>query len=313
MRRDGPDLTAIQSVVARLFPPTIPITVSRVEEGVSTHVYRIERGRETFYLRVLPEEGASFVPEADVHRLLRARGVKVPDVLHVEHCNDGLGRSVMLTTAIAGCHIGYLGNHPDLHRVLVEAGKDLAVINQVPVTGFGWIKRDGTTATGLVAECPTYRAFTAEYLDTALATLEERACSADEIAVIRAIIDSHDAWLDGDDAWLAHGDFDATHIYQENGRYTGIIDFGEMRGGTRWYDLGHFRMHDGEILPTRLLPWLLDGYRDVTPLIDERRIAFTSLLIAVRALARLLARDARGVDREWSLTAIRREVAFLRT
>jgi aminoglycoside phosphotransferase (APT) family kinase protein len=312
MRQDGPDLAAIRTVVDRLFPRTTPLTVSRVKEGVSTHVYRIERGAETFYLRVLPEEGASFVPEADVHRLLRVRGVKVPDVLYVEHCNEALGRSVMLTTAIAGCHLGHLRDQMSLHDILIEAGRDLAVINQMPVTGFGWITRDGSTATGLEAGHPTYRAFLSEYLDSALATLREQRCSADDIAAIRAILDRHDAWLDSDDARLAHGDFDVTHIYQENGRYAGIIDFGEMRGGTRWYDLGHFRMHAGETLPVRALPWLLDGYRDVTPLIDERRIAFTSLLIAIRALARLLARDARSIDHQWCLTAIRREVALLR-
>ena len=35
-------------------------------------------------------------------------------------------------------------------------------------------------------------------------------------------------------AYLAHGDFDATHIWlDDQGRYAGIIDFGEMRGAGR--------------------------------------------------------------------------------
>lgn len=196
---------------------------------------------------------------------------------------------------------------------MLEAGRDLARINQIPVAGFGWITRGQPTVRRLEAEHPTYRAFVAEYLDAALATLRRLVLDADESAAIRAILDRHDSWLDANDAWLAHGDFDATHIYQEHGRYTGIIDFGEMRGGTRWYDLGHFRMHDGETVSALLLPWLLEGYRAVTPLPDdyERRIGFASLLIAIRALARLLIKNPHSGYRDHGLASLRREIALL--
>jgi aminoglycoside phosphotransferase (APT) family kinase protein len=51
---------------------------------------------------------------------------------------------------------------------------------------------------------------------------------------------------------LAHGDFDATHIWlDDHGRYAGIIDFGEMRGADRHFDLGHFLLHDRAPVPFR--------------------------------------------------------------
>ena len=59
---------------------------------------------------------------------------------------------------------------------------------------------------------------------------------------------------------LAHGDFDATHIYQRDGVYTGVIDLGEMRGAEPQYDLAYFLVQD----PTR--EWLGDliaGYEEV--------------------------------------------------
>lgn len=37
-----------------------------------------------------------------VHQLLRAKQVKVPDVLYFEHLNEELGRSIMLTSEIKG-------------------------------------------------------------------------------------------------------------------------------------------------------------------------------------------------------------------
>ena len=66
----GQDIIQIREVVRNIFPGT-PMTVERVREGGSTYVYRLNTESERFYLRVLPEEGASFLPEVEVHRRLR--------------------------------------------------------------------------------------------------------------------------------------------------------------------------------------------------------------------------------------------------
>jgi Ser/Thr protein kinase RdoA (MazF antagonist) len=119
--------------------------------------------------------------------------------------------------------------------------------------------------------------------------------------------------LHAEQAWLAHGDFDVSHIYQHEGRYSGIIDFGEIRGAHRLYDLGHFYLHDGETLPYLLLPALLEGYRDVLPLPPnhERRIALVGLLIGVRALARNVRRRPPNAYQRHLSAAIQRAVALL--
>ncbi|MDP9374013.1 MAG: aminoglycoside phosphotransferase family protein [Chloroflexota bacterium] len=316
MRRADPDLAPVQTLVDGIFPRTARSVVERVEEGVSTRVYRIHRGDERFYLRVLPEAGASFAPEVLAHALLRERGVNVPEVVHFEGYNDTLGRSVMVTTEIRGRPVGRRGVDGDPRHILVEAGRQLAVINSIPVAGFGWIRRGGDTITHthLAAEHPTHRAFVGEHLEADLALLARRVLSGREIAAVREVIDHHGAWLDAERAWLAHGDFDATHIFERDGRYSGIIDFGEIRGGDRWYDLGHFRMHDGETLPVLALPWLLEGYGAVAPLPADHpgRIAFASLLIAIRALARALRKRPRDIRRHQGWVAIRRDIALLR-
>src|SRR5262249_44147250 len=131
---------------------------------------------------------------------------------------------------------------------------DLAIINSISVEGFGWIKRDSSKVPALEAELPTYRAFIFEDLERDLSFLSEHVLSTREIEAVWEIIDRFGAWLEAEQAWLAHGDFDATHIYQEHGCYTGIIDFGEIRGSNPFYDLGHFQMYDtaGELLYGRV-------------------------------------------------------------
>src|SRR5438552_17370156 len=72
MQNNTVNIRLIETLVARIFSRSVPLQVERVEEGVSTYVYRIDRGNEVFYLRVLPEANASFAPEVHVHELRRA-------------------------------------------------------------------------------------------------------------------------------------------------------------------------------------------------------------------------------------------------
>ena len=297
----------------RIFGGATPLSVERVKVGVSTYVYRIRRAGEVFYLRVLPEVGASFAPEAHVHALLRERGVSVPEVVYIEQCDAALQRSVMVTTEIKGRPIGHRSLDAGLKDVLVAAGRDLAVINSLPVESFGWIRRDGAAGPRLEAEHSNSRAFMLDHLEQDLALLGERALSQRETAAVGEIISRHDAWLDSTWAWLAHGDFDLTHIYARQGRYSGIIDFGEIRGADALYDLGHFKLHDGETLSKLALPYLLEGYQQLAPLPRdyEGRLCLTSLLIAVKALARRLRRYPAERPDHLTLAALRGDIGAL--
>jgi aminoglycoside phosphotransferase (APT) family kinase protein len=312
-RIPAPESAAVRAVVDRVFGRSAVTGVERVTEGVSTYVYRIDRRTETFYLRVLPEAGASFAPEVAVHRLLLDRGVRVPTVVHYEHCNEALGCSVLVTGEIAGCHVGRRAVDGATAAIVREAGRQLAVINSVPVAGFSWVRRDLGDVDRIEGEHATNRTFLTEYLDADLELLGSGALSRGQVDAIRSIVAERTTWLDGEQGWLAHGDFDATHIFQDDGRYSGIIDFGEIRGADPWYDLGHFRMHDGGTLPVSALDWLLEGYGEAADLPSDvyERICFASLLIAVRGLARRMQRHAGAVRRHQALISIPRDIAVL--
>jgi Ser/Thr protein kinase RdoA (MazF antagonist) len=194
------------------------------------------------------------------------------------------------------------------------AGRDLALINQVPVAGFGWIRRDAAQVTSLQDAHVRYRDVILEHLEDDLAMLGRQALARAEVAMIRAVLARHDGWLDSAHAWLAHGDLDVSHIYQQEGCYTGMIDFGEIRGTDRFYDLGHFNLHDGETVPLLLLPALLEGYHEVCPLPPDHRerINLASLVIGVHALARSLQRPASAYQ-AFLMGTLRRVLADLHT
>ncbi len=260
-----------------------PVTVAHVAEGVSTAVYRIDAGEQTYYLRILPEPGASFAPELMAHQRLRAAGLHVPEVIYFEHYNPLFQRSLMLTTAIAGRAIDYSQSPADMTQLLYQAGRELAAINQIAVRGYGWIRRD-TADLRLCAEHPTLPIWLVEEFEAPLRAL--RHCTeltpreADKLLELLGVACEQ---LQHEPAVLAHGDFDVTHILHCDAAYTGIIDFGEIRGTHQLYDLGHFAIESGGLLPD-----LLQGYTAVARLHDDalRHIHLTALLIAARRIGR---------------------------
>jgi hypothetical protein len=65
--------------------------------------------------------------------------VKVPEVIHFEHYNRLLQRSVMVTAEIKGRPLSQSAmlSQKEREAILREAGRDLARISTVPVEGFG--------------------------------------------------------------------------------------------------------------------------------------------------------------------------------
>jgi len=276
---------AVEAMLARWFPGR-DVSCARIGAGVSTPVYRVTVGGEVSWLRLAEQPGERRDTEVRVHELVRELGIAGPEVIRWEREPPELDRSAALTSHLPG--IPLVDSVGDPSAALQRAGRDLARFNAIPVRGWGWVRRidpDG----GLVAAHPTRAAWAVEYL-AAGETVRERLPQAlgDRLEVaIRAW-----AGLPGDEpAHLAHGDFDPSHIYvdPEDGSYQGMIDFGEIRGADRAYDLGHLLIHAGPATCDAALA----GYAEVTP--DAYgEIRLQAIAIAARALAIQLGRPPNG-------------------
>lgn len=276
----------MEALLRRAFGASTSITYQRTSEGVSTQVYRLDRGDQVFYLRVAEEQQESLAVEAELYRRLWQRGVRVPEVVYLEPFDPVIRRSVLITTEIPGAPLAQESSASAAAFVARAAGRDLAVLNQLTVEGFGWIRRD-LSAWPLGAELPTYGEFLTSYLPDDWPGALGLLFSAVELDAIEAIIDIEQRreLLHGQ---LAHGDFDVTAIFQEDGQYTGLIDFGEIRGTEPLYDLGHFYLHDRESLPMSLLQHLLEGYQEVADLPPDypEKVWRSAILLGLRQLCR---------------------------
>ena len=155
---------AVHALLARWYPGRA-IAIERMGAGVSTPVYRVTLDGDVSYLRLGEEPGERRDAEVRVHELARERGIAVPEILRWEPEPPELDRSAALTARMPGIPLtDYAG---DATEALHQAGRDIARINAIPVTGYGWVD----TVTGddrhLVAEHPTRAAWAAEYLTAA--------------------------------------------------------------------------------------------------------------------------------------------------
>ena len=305
--RQPADPRALAGLVREAFPGVSSVFVTPASGGRLVVVYRAVVDGVLYYLRLAEDPGQDMTTDALVLKRLRARGVRVPEVVATSPPAAGFPRSWMIMTGIPGGSIADGGTDEEARQAAAAAGRDAAVINSVPVAGFGWVRRDGSPR--LAAELPSYRQFAVSDLPAPWPGALRDAFGPRQLRALRELAAAEqDRPLRV--GHLAHGDLDATHVYVHAGRYSGIIDFGEMRGADPYFDLGHFLLHDGETRPARLFGSFLNGYCQVSPLPEDHMEAIraSAILLGLRQLSHWL-----SPERAYPLTTplVKRRIADL--
>ncbi|MFD2082524.1 Predicted kinase, aminoglycoside phosphotransferase (APT) family [Actinopolymorpha cephalotaxi] len=308
MRKPDVDLRALNALLVGIFGSQQELSCRRTPTGSSTQVYRIDRGAETFYARIAEEEQASLAPEAELHRALLAAGVRVPAVVHYEPFDQSLARSVMVTTEVPGSPLSASGDSSTLAEIGRAAGRDLARIHGVPVHGFGWVRREhDQPGWPLRGEHRTY----AEYVDppAVAAPLTGVGLSAGQVRTVERLLqEAVESGPAGGVGSVAHGDFDAGHIFEQDGTYTGLIDFGEIRGTDYAFDFATICLNVEEFPPAaQLLRLVEQGYAEVRALPDDhpRRLYLACVLSAAHRLSTWYKRDGERAFDGWFFRWIR--------
>jgi aminoglycoside phosphotransferase (APT) family kinase protein len=220
--------------------------------------------------------------DAELFERLSELGVMAPRPIHVEPFDVDIGRSVLVMTAVPGVPLSTCRDPSEAKPVAVEAGRQLAILNTIVVDGFGWVVREPRPDRGLHAEHDTYAAFVPFTLPDGVLTdmAHQRLQTLIDFEQHREMRVAH----------LAHGDFDTTPIFHSGQRFTGFIDFGELRGTEPSFDLGHFLLHDEESVPFPLFDDLLSGYSDVASPPSSDDIHRSAVLLGARQLSRWLIR-----------------------
>ena len=238
--------------------------------------------------------------------------MRVAEFVHVEPFVAGIDRSVLITTEVPGASLAEVDDPAVAATVAEDAGRNLALLGGLPVDGYGFVRRLGP-GWPLRAEYPCHDTFVTSHLPRPWPGVFASLFGGRELEALHDLIEVECAGPPAR-AVLAHGDFDVTPIFCARGRYTGLIDLGEIRGAEPLFDLGHFLLHDRETLPVSLLPAVLRGYQDVRPLPADHaeRIRRSAVLLGLRQLCRWLGPPrALGLDHPAVLGRARRITQLL--
>jgi Ser/Thr protein kinase RdoA (MazF antagonist) len=284
-RRPDVDRPALAAVLRRVLGPGL--RVARTPAGVAAQVYRVQAAERVVYVRIAEEDHEDLTVDAALLEHLRGEGLHVPAVVHVEPFDQDLGRSVLILGAIAGAPLAHCRDEGSARRVARAAGRELAVLNGVGVAGFGWVQRRAPVWP-LRAGFRDYGEFVVSYLpDPWPGPLAALFPTSELDRLWELVASERRRELGG--ARLAHGDFDTSPIFQADGRYTGLIDFGEIRGTEPLFDLGHFLLQEQERTPP-LVDVRVAGYGEVVdlPAGHKELIRRSAVLLGLRQLARWL-------------------------
>lgn len=258
-----------------------------VAEGVSTLVYRlVKASRPTYYLRIL-SQGESVKPQVVVHKQLIDNGLHVPQIIYWrENCKELSGRSCMIVSEIQGRSLEKdqkLLSKAQLTSVLNNAGQELAKINEIRTINYGDLVK--VIDRRLTANSLNYAEIAIQDLEDNVQLINQ--FYPDQIMLVaqaaEMVKENQDYFLQNVKSYLNHGDFDLSHIYQIKGRYTGIIDFGDINGASRFRDLAHYQVF------SRLgFDYLLKGYCNYYKLSEQQLqfIKLESLALAIQTWAR---------------------------
>ena len=301
MDRGGraPEESDVLVAVQKYFPEIE--TVERVPKGGSTYVYQARTPSEIYYARFYPED-FSFAAEVTAHKLMIDAGIQVPRIVAFEHKESQSGLSMMIASEIPGVSMGEMKpeNFAEIYR---QAGRQLALIHSIPVDGFGWIDR--TSHDILKGEKSSFLAYFDDYIADDLVCLNYYESPADEQAEIRGYMEQARLILDVPNAVLVHGDFSIDHIFHSDGKFSGFIDFGEIRGNNRYFDLATFifwSLDESDNMPYN---HLIDGYRETAKLTDrdlyavELMALFILLRFAAKKVEQLIEDDGDLQDDYW--------------
>lgn len=263
-----------------------PVSIERLLHGEINEVYDVTQSAgQRVVLRIGRRSPSLFPSERWALDSARAAGAIVPEVLLVDEIDTPEERlAICVEEHVGGLPLQQLaqtaGSADGFERLVRDAGRNLALVHDVRTDGFGWpVDASGRAPDENWGDFLAMPAREPEWYRPAAIDAGYDGKRFDRAL---AVVQDHAGLYDGEPR-LVHGDFGAKHVLADE-ELRALIDFEVCRGGDPAYDVAAWDIYFHNTLRTE---WLLDGYREVTPLDDtfDLRVRLSLILLAIRLLA----------------------------
>lgn len=236
----------------------------RVVAGEANEVYDVELSNgDHVFVRISRSEDLVFERENWAIDRCKEVGLSVPEVIVVKYVEVG-GQSlqICLQQKLNGSPLerGDLDMHSlpktELQDLMGQAGEVLSRIHSINTYGFGEIDGSGK------GDVKSFKELMAEHIGQEsiyLPIAEKAGFDLDKMRKAFTILERENTSLPDIEPKLNHGDFGPKHIMVQNGKISGILDFGEVQGNSPVHDLSRWDYWYGDEIP---FEWLKAGYSD---------------------------------------------------
>jgi len=259
--------------------------VERIVDGYENEVYRVRTTEQhDVMVRIARFEGSPAKSEGESLAIEKARavGVPAPEVLLLDtlRIDDG-SFPVMVQRTVPGLPLGAVYDTlatQQRQQVLGEIGDLIARLSHLPMdadwvpgTSSGIVTRQGDRDRVVAGGFPPGE------FDRMIGLLQE-----------------YVGQLHREHSVLCHGDLGPKHVYIDNDRVSGVIDFGDWQAGSPLHDIAVLRVRG----PYLDLEPVLQGYAMTSDSPDRRQLDLHTLYTAMPSLAIGVAEnDDAGVQR----------------
>jgi aminoglycoside phosphotransferase (APT) family kinase protein len=188
-------------------------------------------------------------------------------------------------------------------EVLTDAGRSLRRLHDIRLPGFGLVGTDQRLPAGT---SDTWAGFLHAAMTDARESVPVDVMPAsvhDEAAAVRSQPYIHDHLAGIDQGVLLHGDLMPRHVWDDDGRLAGLIDWGDATVGDPLFDLARFSMASEEAFER-----FVGGY-DASARPDARVLAFYRMVWSLMALTQECRSGGDWFDDY--VSTVRRELGFL--
>jgi aminoglycoside phosphotransferase (APT) family kinase protein len=315
---------------AERFLGKVPVQVHATGSAGNHYAYIVDTPGQRYFFRAADGriDDDYMLAETAVMRLLRDRGVPVPEVLAVDVSREVIPYryQILEWRPEPALNEFYQDGSLDRARVGRQLGKCLAMIHSVSRPGFGFVDTAELAAHGRIRGIDTsHRTYFLKNLDTHLAYLydhellgrtqqreiEERILSLSPLTELRA-------------GNLVHRDIAFWNVLGTRDRITAIVDWDDVVVGDPADDFGVLNC----FYPEDVIGFVKEGYRSVCPLpmnLEVKMNLYTLRNMLWKAMVRdymgyfretgsffMLDADNRGSLRAFTLGKIRTALANLR-
>lgn len=256
------DSNLLEDIVSKATNENIE-SKERLIHGEVNEVYSITtNNKQDLIVRISRSNKPRFKSEKWAIEQCRKIGVPTPEVLYVESISlDEQKLTFCVEKKLKGTPLRTLLDESkvskkDAKTIVIEAGQILAKIHSVETNGFGQLVSDGKGV------FDTWDKFMLEWNGKKRKYIEESAnkIDLDTKFLVKSlkILESHKDLFAKFSPKLLHSDFGPDHIFVNEGKISGIIDFENARGGDGVWDFSWWSFFWNTRPSIR---WLEEGYK----------------------------------------------------